>query len=680
MLVKIKNFFQKYESAPVLLALLVLISYGLTLPFIGFFMDDWYLIWFKHIFGALQFPQYFAVDRPFMGYFYIAASALLGGSESPLVWQIFALFTRWLAAWSILGFLNTLWPDTKKRNILVASLAAVFPGFTQQWIAAIYSFFFACLAGWVFSLTLMLKAIRHPRRFWLYTALSLVLGVYCYAASEFYFGLELIRPVVLWIEYSRTNPGFTARLKRTLKGWLPYLLVYIGFGIWRGFFYTSAHHDVTLSQQLSQSPLTFFSDAVRKTIQAAVDGVFTSWLNPLNLNNYPEKGKMPLLILAEIVLVFIGFLFWFSRINRFEPEEQPAGQSQWQKEAFWLALIALVVAILPFLAANLPVSTVYPFDRFLLAYIFGSCLLVVVLVDKKQIGLIFIVLLLAVSSGYQVTQSIYYKNMYQQQSDFFWQLSWRAPQLQKNTIVLTEELPFAEVFSSDSLTAPLNMIYNPAQNNESMAYALLQIYQLPDTIKKYIPEQPVSYAVRNFTFNGNTSQMIVIKKPADGCLRVLTPGDYVDPTLKEKSLEFWQAATPLSNLDQIIAQPDTPAKLPAKYFGNERTNQWCYYYEKADLARQQAQWQTVIDLYSQAELKHFKPLNIYEWIPLIQANVFLGDFQKADEISTNQNLSNETIKNVLCDTWQKLENNSSLVSNNGEIISIMGKLQCQKNK
>jgi hypothetical protein len=678
MLVKIKQFFQKYESAPVILALLVLVSYGLTLPFIGFFMDDWYLIWFKHIFGALQFPQYFAVDRPFMGYFYILASALLGGSELPLAWQIFALFTRWLAAWSILGFLNTLWPETKKRNILVASLAAVFPGFTQQWIAAIYSFFFACLAGWVFSLTLMLKAIRQPKRFWLYTVLSLVLGVYCYAASEFYFGLELIRPVVLWIEYSRTNPGFTARLKRTIKGWLPYLLAYIGFGIWRGFFYTSAHHDVTLSQQFSQSPFTFLVDSVRKTVQAVVDGAFTSWLNPLNLSNYPEKGKMPLLILAEIVLVFFGFLFWYSRVNRFDPEEQSAGQAQWQKEAFWLALISLLVAILPFLAANLPVSTVYPFDRFLLAYIFGSCLLVVILVDKKQIGLIFVVLLLAVSSGYQVTQSIYYKNMYQQQSDFFWQLSWRAPQLQKNTIMLTEELPFAEVFSSDSLTAPLNMIYNPAQNDENMAYALLQIYQLPDTIKKYAPDQPVSYAVRNFIFSGNTSQMIVIKKPADGCLRVLTPDDYVDLTLKEKSLEFWQAATPLSNLNQIIPETDSPANLPARYFGTEKTGQWCYYFEKADLARQQLNWQQVINLYTQAESKGYKPLNVYEYVPLIQAYVQTGNIQKAAEISQTLDLSEELTKGVVCDTWNKLTKDHSLSTSEESITHVLSDLQCIK--
>jgi hypothetical protein len=32
-------------------------------------MDDWYILWFKHVFGALQYPQYFALDRPLMGYF-----------------------------------------------------------------------------------------------------------------------------------------------------------------------------------------------------------------------------------------------------------------------------------------------------------------------------------------------------------------------------------------------------------------------------------------------------------------------------------------------------------------------------------------------------------------------------------------------------------------------------------
>ena len=87
---------------------LILLSYGLVIPFIGFFMDDWYIIWFKHIFGSIELINYFSLDRPLMGYFYVAVNFILGNSESPLVWQVFGLFTRWLCVYALWGFLNSL--------------------------------------------------------------------------------------------------------------------------------------------------------------------------------------------------------------------------------------------------------------------------------------------------------------------------------------------------------------------------------------------------------------------------------------------------------------------------------------------------------------------------------------------------------------------------------------------
>lgn len=677
MVQKVKRFFQSYASTPVVLALIVLISYALTVPFIGYFMDDWYLMWFKHVFGAWQFPAYFSIDRPLMGYFYILANFLLGNSESPLAWQIFGLFTRWLVAFSLWGFLNTLWPNAKKQNTLVAALAAVFPGFTQQWIAAIYSFFFSCLAGFFFSLTLMLKAVRQPKRFWLYTAFSFVIGMYCVAASEFYFGLELIRPVVLWIEFSRNKGPFSSRLKQVFTKWLPYLAALIAFGVWRGFFFNSQNHSVKVTSLIAQSPLSFLLDSIKKVYQAVVDSIFNSWVNPFNLSNYPEKGKIPLLILAAVLIVFVGVLLWFKYLFKEEFSDEGTNEKQWEKEAFWLGLISLCVAILPFLAADMPVSTAYPFDRFLLAYLFGSCLLVVLLADKKKVGIYFIALLLAVSSGYQITKSIYYKNIYQQQSDLFWQLSWRAPQIEKNTIVLTEDLPFSELYSSGSLTAPLNLIYDPGLTDGNIAYAFVQAYQHADILTSYDPGQPISYHIRSFFFTGNTSQMIVIKKPAEGCLRVVTANDYIDPTMKEESLNFWKSASPLSNLDRILPVTDTPAVLPEKYFGKENTDQWCYYFEKADLARQQSQWQSVIDLFAQADAKGFKPLNAYEWVPLIEAYVSTDQVQKASDITNTLKLSDETTKGIACNTWQNLAAANTAASQTDSIAAVLSNLQCK---
>jgi hypothetical protein len=209
-----------------------------------------------------------------MAYFYIVANFLLANSESPLVCQLFGLFTRWLTVFALWDFLNTLWPKAKIQNLLVVILAAVFPGFTQQWIAVIYSFFFTCLAGFFFSLTIMLKAVREPKRFWIYTILSLIVGGYSYAAAEFYFGLELIRPVVLWIEYSRNLAPIHERIWKTVKNWGPYLIAFLAFAVWRGFFFVSTNHSVKVTQQLQQSPLKVLANSLQKTYQASIDAVF----------------------------------------------------------------------------------------------------------------------------------------------------------------------------------------------------------------------------------------------------------------------------------------------------------------------------------------------------------------------------------------------------------------------
>ena len=660
MLKRARDIVSTYRLTPLVLAALVVISYAASISLMGFFMDDWYLIWYKHLFGALQYPIYFSTDRPLMGYFFIVANFLLGNSESPLVWQIFGLFTRWLCVYALWGFLNTLWPNAKKQNTLVVLLAAVFPGFTQQWIAVVYSFFFTCLAGFFFSLTLMLKAIREPKRFWVYTILSFVIGVYSYAAAEFYFGLELIRPVVLWIEYSRGEPKIRQRLWKTVKTWFPFLITFLVYAVWRGFFFVSGSHKVMITEKFLQSPIGVIVDSGRKIYQAGVDAVVNAWFNPLNIGNYPTQGKVPLLILSAVVLVFVFLILWLRSVTRNNPQESEAQNKTWTREAFWLALVSLIVAVLPFLAADLPIGNEYPFDRFLLAYLFGSCLFIVVFSDKKNMGLYLAVFLVAVSTGYQITNGIHYKNIWVQQSDFFWQLSWRAPGIKSNTVLVTEDLPFSKYFSGTSLTAPLNMIYASDLNSHEIPYLFLITSQQKEVIPDLAPDIPVDFTFRSFNFHGNTSSMLVLKKPTDGCLRILTPSDSPPvAVLDQDRYLFWQSAIALSNLDQINTEPENPAVPAQRFFGDEDRNQWCYFFEKADLARQLQQWDQTIQWYQDAQTAGFKPLVDAEWLPLVEAYLKINKPEKALEITKTIDNNDQTNTTGFCSLWSNMRDNEN---------------------
>ncbi len=661
---KVSRFLMSEKSSPLILALLVVVSYGLVTPFIGFFMDDWYLIWFKHIFGGLKFIQYFSLDRPLEGYFYTAVNFLLGNSESAFLWQVFGLFIRWLCVFALWGFLNTLWPNAKKQNMLVCVLAAVFPGFLQQWIAMSYSFHLACLAGLFFSFTLMLNAVRNPKKFWLYIIPSYLIGFYCYAAAEFYYGLELIRPVILFIEFSRTEPVLKTRIKRTLKWWLPFFGVYILFGIWRAFFFVSKNHEMQISQHFTGSPLSVITDLFGKIYQAGVDATAHSWFTPLNLSNYPDTGIVPVIILAVILVVFIAIYLWCTRTYKDEGNQVTEQTTRWRREAFWLALISMIVAVLPFWAADLPISNQYPFDRFLLPYLFGSCLFIVVFSDKSKFGLLLISFLAAVAVGFHIRNGIRYKNMWDQQVDFIWQLTWRAPGIIENTGLISDELPFSDLFSAPSLTAPLNMIYDSDQSTNETKYMLFLFVQQRDVIQAFIPGETFDHSFRGFDFQGNTSNLLVFDKPAEGCLRILTPSDSVNSEEYWPEYEFWFSATPLSNLERIITETDSPAIPPSRFFGVENTDQWCYYYEKADLARQQKNWDEVIARYDEGFAKGYQPLNQSEWLPLIEAYLQIGAPEKALEITKGISGFNSEANESFCNLWATIKESAS----NSEII------------
>ena len=71
---------------------------------------------------------------------------------------------------------------------------------------------------------------------------------------------------------------------------------------------------------------------------------------------------------------------------------------------------------------------------------------------------------------------------------------------------------------------------------------------------------------------------------------------------------------------------------PQDVFGPEPDHDWCYYYEKASLARQQEKWEEVIRLGNEALQNGFSPQDDIEWMPFLQAYARAGDVERLDRI------------------------------------------------
>jgi hypothetical protein len=655
---KINQYFTNRSSIPWLLLLLTIISFGLTIPFLGYFMDDWYLIWFKHTFGALDYPAYFALDRPLMGYFYIAANVLLFNSESPLVWNIFGLFTRWVCTLVLWQFLNTLWPKNLKQNTWVALLAAVFPGFTQHWIVVVYSFFYTCLAGLFFSFTVMIRALRRKKLFWLNYILSILIGFYAYAAAEFYFGLELIRPLIIWFVLADLIPLRRQRFWSTLKYWSPFLVIYLAFGVWRAFFFESMNHAVALTDQLSTSLWRVLLNGLGKIINAAMDSLVTAWTQILDLANYPSLGITPWLLFFLTLMVFLVLIWWlpaFARNNQNADAETP---DSWSGQSFWLGTFSLIVAVLPFWAANLEVSTIYPYDRFMLAFLFGSCLIVVGMINQftrnRSLQVAFLSILVAAAVAFQVNNSIRYKKLTTHQEQLIWQLVWRAPDITPGTTFIAHDLPNREYLSGHALATEIDWIYSKDETKENRSVSYLFIFlnsPLQDAVEAFSPDQAVANNFRTYQFNGSTNQIIAISDNNPGCLRVLdaklTPINTVKDTYPKSMLD----AVNISNL-QVILDTGTQMTPPSHLFGDEPAHTWCFYFEKAELARQQTDYAKSYALIKEANKLNYYPGDLSEWYPFIDSALHLGHFDEAAELSSRIILDSYLVHNGVCNTWQ----------------------------
>lgn len=95
-------------------------------------------------------------------------------------------------------------------------------------------------------------------------------------------------------------------------------------------------------------------------------------------------------------------------------------------------------------------------------------------------------------------------------------------------------------------------------------------------------DTPVDYDFLAGKFSGNTSQAVVFYYSPPKCLRLLDPEIDLENRLIPDDT-FLRDAALLSSTAPILGEQIS--QMPAAY-GAEPAHGWCYYFEKADLARQ----------------------------------------------------------------------------------------------
>jgi hypothetical protein len=301
--------------------------------------------------------------------------------------------------------------------------------------------------------------------------------------------------------------------------------------------------------------------------------------------------------------------------------------------------------------------------------------LIEAVVRKKWAKSALLVMILALAMGSQFQTTNRYRRAWEEQARFMWQLSWRVPDLAPGTVILINDNPI-DYMTDNSLTGAINWMYAPRSGGETMPYMVYEVEKrLGLGLTGLSPGLDIEQRYRTLTFFGSTSQALVVLYNPTGCLRVLD-SDFDDsspsiPVMVKRAL-------PLSRLDLIMVETDEPVLPPAPLRPLEPEQDWCYYFETADLARQQGDWARVTELGDLAFALDQNPDHAEERIPFIEGYAHTGDWDRAVELTRQSLRHNPAVRGTLCHAWMRIEAEiEPTMVDQGVIERMLAEMSCQ---
>jgi len=647
----LRRFLAGWGFALFLLGVCIL-AYGLWVGRLGFYWDDFPLAWIARTYGVEGLARYFSTNRPFWGLLYRLTTPLLGAN--PLAWQLFALGWRWVSGLLLWRLVRLAWPRQAEAAGWAAALFVVYPGFSEQFISLVYSHFFIVLSSFLGSLLLMARAARGPGRAWGWLGAAWLLSALNLLSMEYFFFLDLLRLPLLWAALEEGRADFRAarlggKLRAILAYYLPFLAVMAGVVAWRSFFFGFHTYQPTLATELRAAPLAALWGLAGSALRDLWLTGAAAWAKAFDLSGLAaltaRQAQVYWLVLAAGVLGGLGCFLLAGR------SERPA-RKDWAG-LLLTALLGLAAAGAPFWLTGLQVGLDFHSDRFTISFMLGACLLaaglLLALPLPRWLKLLPLALLLGLSIAQQYRNSLAYSSDWSKQRTLFWQMTWRMPGLQPGTILLFNELPL-EHYSDNSLTAPLNWIYAPDNFSQQMDYVL---YYPTVRLGTGLPRLEKGLAVVQdylaAEFRGDTSRVVVLYYQPPGCLRVMDPEVEAEIWLVPPSL---RATLQLASTAPIL--PEGAAVPPAGLYGAEPRRNWCYYFEKADLARQQKDWAAAARLGDEAFALGDYPNDPVERFPFIEAYAHTQNWARALELTRDSKEIAPLYAELGCKLWARI--------------------------
>lgn len=642
---------------PVITLVVTFLSYALLSPAIRYFQDDWAHIYSLVIRGTEGIKLYYLYNgRPY-GYWPYPFFFSLWGTN-PLAWHFTNYLLRWLTAIILWVAFRHLWPTHKREVGWGAILFAVYPLFNQQSMGMTFIVHWVCYLLFAVSLLFMILAVRKKKYSVLFLILSVLINIPNLFTIEYFIGIEFIRPFVLWFAFSSEIKKQT-KVKKTLLFWSPFLLLSAFYVYWRVFLLNNlrADNSPVLLNNLIHEPISTSIELINSIFRDTLQVILGVWYSTFNIDIFDFGVPAKIASLVLIVIVIVVSIFLYKKYCAKDNELATGEDKQFHIQAIILGLAGVIFGCAPGWLIMRSVSDSYGLwnDRFGMAAIIGACLFIVgifgVLFKKNQKAReIFLIVLVALAIGRNFSVTIDYKESSKAQNEFFSQLKWRAPYIESRTAIFSDN----EYFSNMGVyptSYEFNVFYPMVELMPRTDYWYFQLHKFSsDQINAFINGEKID-VVKWYTYfeaEGQNSLVINWDQDQENCLWVVTENDRLNPLLSSNT----RNSLALTNLDRINPTAQE-SKFSTDLFGSENRNTWCYYYEKADLARQLGDWSEVTRLFDEAQEKGFASGNGVELMPFIEGFARNGDAQKSLDLTMQAISKTDNISPFLCDNWNR---------------------------
>lgn len=646
----------KKFSAPILLLFTSLLAFGLQIPWLGYYLDDWIILAAYDSGGAQRLLEYaFIGNRPLVFWLWWVGFELLG--EAPLGWHLWALAWRWLTVAVAWLLLKTLWPRQGRQALWIALLFAVYPLFLQQPSAITFSFHWICFFLFFLSLYATLRAAQSRSGYLAWSALAILANAAQLYSQEFFVGLELIRPLVVFLALQPSGLPLRRRIGRTLQQWIPYLALFAGYLVWRFAFMPTPAADRNTPQvllDLLSNPLQALPGLASRILQDLSQALVGVWARTLQTETFELQPVSNWAAWAVVVVVFALLFLWLRRMPAPTPEEAQQPAPGWRLQAFALGGLALLAGFGPGWTIGRHItgeSGLYN-DRFGLAAMFGLAILLVTLIDtlirpgRWQVALVC--LLVALSTGQHFRSTTSYRWSWEEQARLFWQLKWRAPGLSPFTAIYGNGALVSYIGSWANVSA-VNLMYSRGNIPASAYYWYFDLYRYD--MKGAVETRGNVVDEKNFLrYYAPAEQGLVLVDVDEpiSCLWIVSEADRHNPYLEEVVRDV----LPFSDLSRI--DPNASDQLPTDIFGREPAHGWCYTYQKARLAEQQGDWEQMMALWDQAAADGYRSYSEPEFVPFILAAAHTGRWETALQLSERAYYPYYVMHDHLCTTWRRI--------------------------